>query len=374
MAHLAKHTRAAVGHLLAHYDRQADHIGNENIDLARTPGNYNLGPGRSVSQGDFIRQRCSEVKMQNRKDVNVMCSWVVTTPADLSAADRHQFFRTAYDFMTERYGGEQNVVSAYVHMDEITPHMHFAFVPVVVDLKRGGEKVSAKEAVNRRDLQTFHKKLSHRMEQVFGRDIGIENGAVKANGGNQTIPQLKEQTERAIELKENNDALSDATDARYERQKREFAKADDIMRQKIKNAEAEAQRIVDNAQVKYVAVEKERDNLFSEVTDLRAESNSLQTQKNALLDDIAQRMRTLSKMLTDNQATAVRKYLDMMANDRQTKIRTFLKQAQEMNDPNAAKWYKWWRKADAELNAIAKQLGGGSRDELQGENEEDWEV
>ena len=42
-----------------------------------------MGPKRNISQGDFVKKRCNEVKCLNRKDVNVMCSWVITAPKDL---------------------------------------------------------------------------------------------------------------------------------------------------------------------------------------------------------------------------------------------------------------------------------------------------
>lgn len=74
-------------------------------------------------------------------------------------------------------------------MDETTPHMHYAFIPVVEDKKNGGYKLSAKEAITRKDLQTFHKDLSNHMERVFGRDIGILNEATKE--GNKSIEELK---------------------------------------------------------------------------------------------------------------------------------------------------------------------------------------
>ena len=94
--------------------------------------------------------------------------------------------------MTARYGGEKNVISSYVHMDEITPHMHFAFVPVVADRRKGHEKVSAKECVTKKDLQTFHLDLERHMEQVFGREIGILNEATK--DGNRTVAELKRES------------------------------------------------------------------------------------------------------------------------------------------------------------------------------------
>ena len=138
-----------------------------------------------------MRQRCSEVRCQNRKDVNVMVSWIVTAPKDLPQQAEPAFFKAAYDFLESRYG-RSNVVSAYVHMDEVTPHMHFAFVPVTEDRKRGGYKVSAKEVINRRDLQTFHSDLSKYLEQQLGFPVNVLNEATKE--GNRSIEQLKRQS------------------------------------------------------------------------------------------------------------------------------------------------------------------------------------
>ncbi|OAV74515.1 hypothetical protein Barb7_01982 [Bacteroidales bacterium Barb7] len=205
-------TRAATGHMFKHYERardeQGDYVkfGNEDIDLTRSHLNYNLAPAHQDGQGSFVRQRCSEVRMQNRKDVNVMCSWVVTAPKDLPQADESKFFLKTYDFLAERYGKE-NIVSAFVHLDETTPHMHFAFVPVVTDEKRGGYKVSAKECVTKSDLKTFHTDLSLCLQHSFGRDIGILNGATAE--GNRTKVQMRLEQAKA-ELEKMNFELSAA--------------------------------------------------------------------------------------------------------------------------------------------------------------------
>lgn len=202
MAHMMKMTKAASGHMFNHYGRSEDleksaYVirGNENIKSANTVLNYNLAYGdQPKSQLDFLHQRLSEVKVHNRKDVNVMVDWVVTLPQSLNdkgLENEDRFFKEAYKFLNDRYGKE-NVISAYVHMDETTPHMHYAFVPVVEDKKKGGYKLSAKEAITRKDLQTFHKDLSDHMERVFGRDIGILNEATKE--GNKSIAELKRGT------------------------------------------------------------------------------------------------------------------------------------------------------------------------------------
>lgn len=207
MAHMMKHTKASCGHMFAHFDRRAEHISNENLDRTRTHLNYNLATHQQMDQGEFVRQRCSEVHCQNRKDVNVMVSWVVTAPKDLPEREYKPFFEASYDFLKKRYGLE-NVVSAYVHMDEVTPHMHFAFVPVVRTFKQDRKnpyistewnKVSAKECVNRYDLQSFHEGLQRHVSKALGHEVSILNEATKE--GNKSIEELKRQsaTERLQE-------------------------------------------------------------------------------------------------------------------------------------------------------------------------------
>lgn len=198
MAHVEKYGRGATGHLTAHYERLQDaegnyiKFGNQEIDPEKTPENYNLAPERDIKQGEFIRQRCSEVQCLKRKDVNVMCSWVVTAPAELAGSgDERKFFQETYNFLQAKYGSE-NVISAHVHKDETTPHMHFAFVPVVRDKKTGKEKVSAKECLTLAELKTFHGELARHHEQAFGHDVGILNEATK--GGNRSIEELKRGT------------------------------------------------------------------------------------------------------------------------------------------------------------------------------------
>ncbi|MCL2375375.1 MAG: plasmid recombination protein [Firmicutes bacterium] len=200
MAHVAKYTKTQVGGLTRHFERAKKENGeyqnfkNQEIDITQTHLNYNLAPERNGGQLGFIKHRTSEVYCLNRADVNVMCAWVITAPKSLREHEYKRFFEEAYQFLNDRYakGSDRNVISAYVHMDETTPHMHYAFVPVVWDSKKGIEKVSAKIAVHRRDLQSFHSDLEMHMKRVFGREIGILNEATK--DGNRSIDELKKGT------------------------------------------------------------------------------------------------------------------------------------------------------------------------------------
>lgn len=206
MAHVKKYAKSALGHMACHFARAVDEhgnylkFGNQDIDPAKTHLNYNLAPEHDGGQVAFIQQRCHEVRCLKRDDVKVMCSWVLTAPLEIAGGEHErEFFQKSYDFMAKRYG-EENVVSAYVHQDENTPHMHFAFVPVTRDRKRGDWKVSAKEVVTKTDLKTFHQDLDKNLSLEMGERYpgGILNGATL--DGNKSVRQLKAETvERAQE-------------------------------------------------------------------------------------------------------------------------------------------------------------------------------
>ena len=211
MAHLAKYAAGAAGGVLKHDERtEKDKVQsrkNESIDSSRTHLNYNLAPKRkypSVEKTVEDYTSREEIHLLKRKNVNVMCSWVVTMPTQLRREEQDKFFRELYTFLENRYGHKgkdgvcRNILTAAVHLDETTPHMHFGFIPVAYDNKKSRYTISAKLVNDRFDLQSFHKDLSAHMVKVFGRDIGIENGATKQ--GNQTVEQLKEKTKLENEI------------------------------------------------------------------------------------------------------------------------------------------------------------------------------
>lgn len=213
MGHVAKYPASALGHMLNHYGRtkETEYVirGNDRIDPERTELNYNLAPKREGGELEFIHRRMAEVRCLKRADVNVLCDWVVTLPRfkscrtdvhitpDEEAVERI-FFERVYKFLCIRYG-EQNVVSAFVHKDETTPHIHFAFLPITVDKKRGGEKLSAKEVITRQDLKTFHGDLERYLGYFRDWEFEITNGATK--DGNKTVAELKKQTAHEEVLK-----------------------------------------------------------------------------------------------------------------------------------------------------------------------------
>ena len=193
MAHVQKNNKVATGHLFDHYgrnsiDEQYKYVyrSNDSINPERTHLNYNLAPN-DISQSERLNKRLSEVKVLKRKDVNVICSWVVTAPKDLNSNLEKEFFKHTYEFLNNRYG-KKNVISAYVHLDETTPHLHYVFVPVTLDKKKGIEKVSAKEVITKVDLKSFHQDLDKYLMSK-GIECSVLNELTKE--GNKSIKELK---------------------------------------------------------------------------------------------------------------------------------------------------------------------------------------
>lgn len=182
MAHKEKFNRGQIGHMLAHYERSKELP--EHVDPKRKDLNYNLAAtDQPLGQLDKIHRRIAEVPHRERKDLIVMVDWVVTVPKDLPEEERRHFFEATYAFLRDRYRVE-NVISAWVHNDEVTPHLHFAFVPVTSD-----NRISAKDVITRSELKIFHGELQQHLEHELGHEVNVQNEATKE--GNKSIAELK---------------------------------------------------------------------------------------------------------------------------------------------------------------------------------------
>lgn len=186
MAHVQKFSKAAVAGLSSHIERKTLNHSNKDIDTDKSHLNYDLCE-KEGNMNERLSDRLEDVHCLNRADVKVMADWVLTLPQDLKELpedSQKQFFEQSYEFLSDRYGKE-NVLSAMVHNDETTPHMHFSFVPVTFDDKKQHNKVSAKEVLTRQDLKTLHQALDKHLKEKIpdiyqggvlnGETIGVED-------------------------------------------------------------------------------------------------------------------------------------------------------------------------------------------------------
>ena len=190
MASVQKFADFEVAAQLNHNGRVIAIPSNKDIDHDRTEKNYNLAPERGKSDYDYYKERKAQLHCYKRKDVKTMAGWIITAPKTLTASEHKDFFVNCYQFLSQKYG-EENIIQAVVHNDEGgQPHLHCCFIPVVPDMKHGGEKICANDVLTRKALRNFHPELKKFLKDN-GIDANINSGITRQQGGNKTVKELK---------------------------------------------------------------------------------------------------------------------------------------------------------------------------------------
>ena len=157
-----------------------DTVSRSLIDFERTQYNYNLSQNNYSAKE--IKDRIEKITGRTmRKDGVLFGSTILTLPQDY-VGDPKRFFQICYNELRMYYQlNEEDIVSAYVHMDETTPHMHFYFIPHSYGNPAKGEKetVSWDKVISRGIYRQQHKYLQEILKEVYNIDVEILNGATK---------------------------------------------------------------------------------------------------------------------------------------------------------------------------------------------------
>ena len=115
--------------------KKVEYKSNPNIDLNRSKDNYHLIDPQGRYKDAYTRM-IGKAGCKVRSNSTVLVETLVTASPELlnrmTPKEQRQFFERAAAFLYERIGKE-NVISAVVHMDEKTPHMHLCFCPITKD-------------------------------------------------------------------------------------------------------------------------------------------------------------------------------------------------------------------------------------------------
>lgn len=178
---VAKFNSSAVRGIQIHDEREKDKShSNPDIDFSKTEENYSLKERPNKTYNQVIKERIDNLDLKKavRKDAVVMCSFVVTSDKDffnnISLEQEKAYFQKAYNFVKEKYG-EQNIISAEVHKDETTPHLHINFIPVTQD-----NRLSAKSLFDKKSL----KQLQDDFYSQVSREFGLDRGGVEEHQKN----------------------------------------------------------------------------------------------------------------------------------------------------------------------------------------------
>jgi len=221
VCHVQKFKASDVKGTQIHNQRESQNSKNKDIDKDRTRLNYDLHNESHINYNQKVKEIIKDgysVDKGIRKDAVVMTSTLVTSDSEyfkkLSNEEQKEFFKKSFEFLKEKYG-EKNIISATVHMDEATPHMHLCSVPLTED-----GRLSAKNIFDRKALLNLQDELPKYL-QSNGFDIQRgEAGSEKTHLDTQDFKKkkveelsmaldnkLKEVKELEIKLEKTKDAL-----------------------------------------------------------------------------------------------------------------------------------------------------------------------
>ena len=119
-----------------HHEREKEEYkSNPDIDRSKSHLNYHLvTPTKSYRK--MVLERIKAAGARRKKNSVVMQDGLITATPDWlkgkTEEEQRAFFVYAFQFVRKRYRDE-NILSAVVHLDEATPHLHFVFVPITED-------------------------------------------------------------------------------------------------------------------------------------------------------------------------------------------------------------------------------------------------
>lgn len=285
--HIAKYKREAVGHMLAHYQRDAASLKRDNVHAERTHENYHVGmvehraklptsPRERRETGLAYKERRSwyaerdddryyaaesvakeieradqkaveEGRRKTRKDAVVMADIVVTLPDNVPLEDAEKFFCACYSIIRgkirEQGGGK--FLGGFVHMDEKTPHMHMPFLPVMYE----DGAFAYKRLIKRGFYKSLHGDVERRLEKALGyRPHILLDDEKKAEKALSKVPQKDLDAARA--------AIIEPAEQRAAEARKELAAAQAEL-QRCKDGIAEAEAAFDAASEKQLDAEEQ---------------------------------------------------------------------------------------------------------------------
>ena len=154
----AKYKGPEIGNIEAHNERTKEkYASNPDVDISRSKYNFHLIEPQRKYRAEAERQ-IKEAGCRTRSDsVRVVEALVTATPEFFQGNKKSEirtYFQEALTFLQQNQD-PKTIISAVVHMDEKTPHMHLSFVPLTAD-----GRLSAKEIVgNKKKLTQWQDKF-----------------------------------------------------------------------------------------------------------------------------------------------------------------------------------------------------------------------
>ena len=200
----AKYKGPEISGIEAHNERTKEkYASNPDIDPTRTHLNFHLIKPERKYRAEAEKQ-IAEAGCRTRSDsVRVVEALITATPEFFKGKKRSElkeFFNEALEFIKQNQPPE-TIISAVVHLDEKSPHMHLCFVPLTED-----KRLCAKEILgNKKKLTQWQDKYWVHMVKKYP---DLERGESASETGRDHIPtrvfkqmaRLNKQHDKLVEL------------------------------------------------------------------------------------------------------------------------------------------------------------------------------
>ena len=180
----AKYKGPEIGCIEAHDERTKEtYASNPDVDTSRSRLNFHLVKPHRSYRAEAEKQ-IAEAGCRARKDsVRVVETLITASPEFFEGKkpkEVKEFFEYALEFIKKKQA-EETIISAVVHMDEKTPHMHLCFVPLTAD-----GRLSAKDIIgNKKKLTQWQDEFWKHMVNKYP---DFERGESASETGRTHIP------------------------------------------------------------------------------------------------------------------------------------------------------------------------------------------
>lgn len=165
-----------------HNRRERTHSNsNPDIDFSLSNNNYSLINMPDISYNKLIDERLKDGytgKKAIRKDAVRMCEIIFTSDHEffenISFEKQNSYFIDCYEFACKRYG-KDNIISAVVHLDEATPHMHIDFVPLTSDGRLSAKSILGGKIQMQQLQDSFYNTVGTKYQLERGRRADLDN-------------------------------------------------------------------------------------------------------------------------------------------------------------------------------------------------------
>lgn len=166
-----------------HNERKTRGHTNKDIDPERTTLNYYFKKNELsyIKEFDKLRKE-KDLKGHIKSNSIILCEMIFTSDKkffdDIGEQETKRYFEESYKFICNyKKLGEENIISAVVHLDEGVPHMHLIFTPVVHTKDKDGndiDKVCSRDFWKGRDSYRILQNNFH--DYITSKGFELERG------------------------------------------------------------------------------------------------------------------------------------------------------------------------------------------------------